>query len=362
MFIGIAGGMLVAALTLDMPPLDVLGAHRPSASTLARLRARPRQELRVRVDHRVRRQPPRAARRRRREQRRPATTRTVVVEHLLHHRRRRAVRDRRDSIREAVVTTPLVECRDVVGRLRRQAGARARRSRRSSRGEIVALLGGSGCGKSTLLRTLIGLLPPLAGEVLPVRRAALRARRSSDRDRLLRRTGIAFQQDALFGSMTSATTSRCRCASSRELPEPDHPRDGRACGSRSSASPASSSAIADEPLGRPAQARRARARVDPRSRADVLRRAVAPASIPSSPPTIDEHAARSSARRSACTLVVVSHELESIRAIADRAVMLAQRHASSPTGTIDELSTARTTTVYNFFHRVAGSRTRRREA
>ena len=32
-------------------------------------------------------------------------------------------------------------------------------------GEIVALLGRSGCGKSTLLRTLIGLIPPSAGEV-----------------------------------------------------------------------------------------------------------------------------------------------------------------------------------------------------
>lgn len=33
-------------------------------------------------------------------------------------------------------------------------------------GEIVALLGRSGCGKSTLLRSLIGLIPPSAGQVL----------------------------------------------------------------------------------------------------------------------------------------------------------------------------------------------------
>ncbi|MDU8923815.1 ABC transporter ATP-binding protein [Pasteurellaceae bacterium LIM206] len=32
--------------------------------------------------------------------------------------------------------------------------------------EIICLLGANGCGKTTLLKTLLGLLPPLAGEIL----------------------------------------------------------------------------------------------------------------------------------------------------------------------------------------------------
>ena len=32
-------------------------------------------------------------------------------------------------------------------------------------GEVFVILGGSGCGKSTLLKHMIGLNPPLAGEI-----------------------------------------------------------------------------------------------------------------------------------------------------------------------------------------------------
>ena len=33
------------------------------------------------------------------------------------------------------------------------------------RGEVFVVMGGSGCGKSTLLRQMVGLDPPLAGDV-----------------------------------------------------------------------------------------------------------------------------------------------------------------------------------------------------
>jgi phospholipid/cholesterol/gamma-HCH transport system ATP-binding protein len=53
------------------------------------------------------------------------------------------------------------------------------------------------------------------------------------------------------------------------------------------------------------------------------------------------------------SIVVVSHELESIRATADRAVMLANGGIVA-TGTIDELQHSRQTAVFEFFHARAG--------
>lgn len=69
------------------------------------------------------------------------------------------------------------------------------------RGEVFAILGGSGCGKSTLLKHMIGLTPPLAGEIrLLGDRVSGGA--PDERERALRRFGVTYQSGALFGSMT----------------------------------------------------------------------------------------------------------------------------------------------------------------
>ncbi len=70
-------------------------------------------------------------------------------------------------------------------------------------GEIFVILGGTGCGKSTLLKHLIGLIRPYAGQVLIDGEDITRAD-SQGYHQLLRRIGILYQSGALFGSMTLA--------------------------------------------------------------------------------------------------------------------------------------------------------------
>lgn len=68
-------------------------------------------------------------------------------------------------------------------------------------GEIRIVLGASGCGKSTLLKNVIGLEHPLAGEVTLL---GERVDWSQGRpgNHLLRRIGVLFQGGALLSSLT----------------------------------------------------------------------------------------------------------------------------------------------------------------
>jgi phospholipid/cholesterol/gamma-HCH transport system ATP-binding protein len=70
-----------------------------------------------------------------------------------------------------------------------------------SHGETMVLLGGSGSGKSTLLRQIIGLERPQSGHVL-VNGIDLAKSRPSDLKKLRRSIGVAFQDAALFNSMS----------------------------------------------------------------------------------------------------------------------------------------------------------------
>jgi ABC-type transport system involved in resistance to organic solvents, ATPase component len=75
------------------------------------------------------------------------------------------------------------------------------------RGEVFVILGGSGCGKSTLLKHLIGLLPPLKGEIL-IEGKNLAKAEGDERQGILKRIGVSYQSGALFGSMTLAENVR----------------------------------------------------------------------------------------------------------------------------------------------------------
>ena len=70
-------------------------------------------------------------------------------------------------------------------------------------GDIFIIMGGSGCGKSTLLRHLIGLVEPAKGEILYGNINFTKAD-ESQRALLLRRFGVLYQGGALWSSMTLA--------------------------------------------------------------------------------------------------------------------------------------------------------------
>ncbi|MDP2018613.1 ABC transporter ATP-binding protein [Hydrogenophaga sp.] len=68
-------------------------------------------------------------------------------------------------------------------------------------GEVLAIVGGSGCGKSTLLRHLIGLHQPAAGQVLHGTQDLYTAD-AKTLGALRQGFGVAFQAGALWSSMT----------------------------------------------------------------------------------------------------------------------------------------------------------------
>lgn len=85
-------------------------------------------------------------------------------------------------------------------------------------GEIVAILGGSGCGKTTLLKHLIGLARPFSGTVIIDDVDVTRCSDAQFRT-VLQRVGVLFQGGALFGSMTIAENVALTIREYTDLPD-----------------------------------------------------------------------------------------------------------------------------------------------
>lgn len=213
------------------------------------------------------------------------------------------------------------------------------------RGEIIALLGGSGCGKSTMLRAMTGLQAPLSGQV-DLLGSDLYALDEEARRVLLRQTGMAFQQDALFGAMPVGDNVALPLRELTQLPP----------------------ALVDE-MVRMRLALVGLVGFDKRMPAALSggqrkRAALARASI-MDPQIIfcDEPSAGLDPVAAAeldatllqlrdvlgVTVVIVSHELDSVRTLADRAIMFGHGRAIAA-GTIPELEKSSDEDVYNYFH------------
>lgn len=72
-----------------------------------------------------------------------------------------------------------------------------------ARGDIFVIMGGSGCGKSSLLKHMLGLLEPAAGEIF-YGDTSFTAADAAQRQILRRHWGITYQSGGLISAMTLA--------------------------------------------------------------------------------------------------------------------------------------------------------------
>ena len=211
------------------------------------------------------------------------------------------------------------------------------------RGEIFGILGGSGAGKSTLLRFLIGLEAPLAGEITFAGRGPLRL------DDALPPFGVMFQGGALFGSMTVAENVA--------LPLEEHtslPPDAIAAIARAKLRLVGLEAAADKLPSELSGGMRKRAAI---ARALALEPELVFLDEPSAgldPITsaeLDDLIVTLN-RALGLTVVVVTHELESVFTIAHRVIVLdKQAKTAIAEGGPQELRASPDPRVSDFFNR-----------
>jgi phospholipid/cholesterol/gamma-HCH transport system ATP-binding protein len=195
-------------------------------------------------------------------------------------------------------------------------------------GEIFVILGGSGSGKSTLMKQLIGLLPLAAGDIEIAGYQVTGPDAPPARAAVQRQIGVMFQSGALFGSMSLLENVMLPLEIFTDLPAPAR------------------EAVARVKLGLVGLAD-AVALYPAEISGGMAKRAAIARAMALDPPLLflDEPSAGLDPITSAgldrlildlradlgATFVVVTHELPSILAIADRCIML-DRHAFPDAG------------------------------
>lgn len=224
------------------------------------------------------------------------------------------------------------------------------------RGEIVGLVGGSGTGKSVLLRTIIGLNPASAGriEMLGLDTGALRARAQHA---LRARTGVQFQDGALFSSLTVTENIIVPIREHADLEEPAM-RDIAALKIALVGLPADSGDKKPSELSGGMRKRASLARalaLDP----ELLFLDEPTAGLDPIGAAHYDELVKGLSRRLGLTVLMVTHDLDSLHAVCDRIAVLLDKRVV--VGTMDELLTYDHPWVREYFHGPRGRAATRRE-
>lgn len=186
------------------------------------------------------------------------------------------------------------------------------------RGEVFVILGGSGTGKSSVLKAMIGLIEPLAGQILFDGEDIVTAE-GEDRRRVLKKFGVTYQSGALFGSMTVLENVRLPLDEFTDLEAGE--KDLIAMAKLNQVSLLAAAGRMPSELSGGMQKRAAIARamaLDP----GILFLDEPSAGLDPITSAGLDHTIRGLSRGLGITFVVVTHELQSIYAIADRCIML----------------------------------------
>lgn len=213
-------------------------------------------------------------------------------------------------------------------------------------GEIFAIAGGNGSGKSTLLREIIGLQMPAEGTIrLFGQDVSGLAERGAEK--VYRRFGVMFQQGALFSSLTLAENVAVPLKEHTDMP-PDLIRSLVALKMATVGLPADSSGKYPSELSGGMRRRAALARaivMDP----ELLFLDEPTAGLdPINAAGFDELVLHLKAVLG-LTVVMVTHDLDSLWRIADRVALLGNGHILA-TGTMKELAESDDPLIHEYFH------------
>lgn len=216
------------------------------------------------------------------------------------------------------------------------------------RGEITTLLGGSGSGKSTLMKTMIGLIPPLGGKCT-VLGEELYAMPQKERSKFLSNIGMMFQYGALMGSRTIRDNIALPLTQHTKLPEVVIEEMIRMRLSLVGLDGLQNRLPSDISGGQRKRIALARATImDPQI---IFADEPSAGLDPIVAAGLDDLLRRMQ-RLFKMTMVVVTHELESIKILADRVVMIHEGDIRA-TGTVEDLAESDDDVVHDFFHRIA---------